>query len=124
MRNTRKMARSCGSGIRRLLALGLGLPIALACGLFAEIPVPRIRQKVIDSLGNTPDFTCSETIESTERLGRAATVTLPAIRVTAGVINGKELYALPANEDDRSRLRQVMAVFRSEEHTSELQSLR
>jgi hypothetical protein len=36
---------------------------------------------------------------------------LPAIRVTAGVINGKELYALPANEDDRSRLRQVMAVF-------------
>jgi len=111
MRNTRKMARGCGSGIRRLLALGLGLAIALACGLFAEIPVPRIRQKVIDSLGNTPDFTCSETIESTERLGRAATVTLPAIRVTAGVINGKELYVLPANEDDRSRLRQVMAVF-------------
>jgi hypothetical protein len=104
------MARGCGSGIRPL-ALGLGLAIALACGLFAEIPVPRIRQKVIDSLGNTPDFICSETIESTERLGRAATVTLPAIRVTAGVINGKELYALPANEDDRSRLRQVMAVF-------------
>ena len=104
------MTRACSSGIR-LLALGLGLAIALACGLFAQSPVGRIRQKVIDSLGNTPDFICSETIESTERLGRAATVTLPAIRVTAGVINGEERYALPANEDDRSRLRQVMAVF-------------
>jgi hypothetical protein len=104
------MARGCGSGIR-LLALGLGLAIALACGLFAQTPVGRVRQKVIDSLGNTPDFICSETIESTERLGRAATVTLPAIRVTAGVINGEERYALPANEDDRSRLRQVMALF-------------
>lgn len=107
----RKSARGCGSGIRRLLALGLGLAIALACGLFAESPERRIRQKVIDSLGNTPDFICSETIESTERLGRVAAVTLPAIRVTAGVINGKELYALPANEEDRLRLRQVMAVF-------------
>lgn len=104
------MAHGCGSGIRPL-ALGLGLATALACGLFAETPVRRIRQKVIDSLGNTPDFVCSETIESTERLGRAATVTLPAIRVTAGVINGEERYALPANEDDRLRLRQVMAVF-------------
>ncbi len=104
------MARGCGSGIR-LLALGLGLAIALACGLFAETSFLQIRQKVIDSLGHTPDFTCTETIEGTERLGSAATVTLPAIRVTAGVINGKELYALPANEDDRSRLGQVLAVF-------------
>jgi len=111
MRNTRKMARGCSSGIRRLLALGLGLAIALACGLFAETPVRRIRQKVIDSLGNTPDFICSEIIEGTERFGRAETVTLPAIRVTAGVINGQELYVLPANEDDQLRLRQVLAVF-------------
>jgi hypothetical protein len=104
------MARGCGSGTR-LLALVLGLGIALACGLFAQTPVPRIRQKVIDSLGNTPDFVCSESIEGTERVGRDAAVTLPAIRVTAGVINGEELYALPANEDDRSRLRRVMALF-------------
>jgi hypothetical protein len=104
------MARGCGSGIRPL-ALGLGLAIALVCCLFAETPLERIRQKAIDSLGNTPDFTCSETIEGTERVGGAAAVTLPAIRVTAGVINGKEVYGLPANEDDQLRLRQVMAVF-------------
>jgi hypothetical protein len=105
------MVRGCGSGIWRLLALGLGLAIALACGLFAETPVRRIRQKLIDGLGNTPDFVCTETIEGAERLGGAETVTLPAIRVTAGVINGKELYVLPADKDDQLRLRLVLAEF-------------
>jgi hypothetical protein len=65
---------------------------------------------MIDSLGNTPDFVCAISIERTERIGRAAPVTLPAVQVTGGVINAKELYAWPAGEDDRIRLREVLAV--------------
>jgi len=89
----------------------LALAIALGYGLFAQTPVRRIRTKVVDSLSNTPDFVCSESIERTERTGRAAPVTLPAVLLEAGVINAKELYAWPASEDDRLRLREVLAVF-------------
>jgi len=85
--------------------------IVLAGVLHAETPVRRIREKMIGSLNNTPDFVCSESIVQTEHLPGKAPVTLPPLHVEAGVINGNELYAWPASEDDRARLRKILAVF-------------
>jgi hypothetical protein len=85
--------------------------MGLGCGLYAQTPVKRIRQKVVDSLSNTPDFVCSESIERTERAPGKAPVNLPAVQVAAGVINAKEMYAWPAREEDQLRLRAILSLF-------------
>src|SRR5579862_8184930 len=89
----------------------LALLLAFAVAAFGQLPVRRIRAKMTDSLTNTPDFVCAVSFESSEHLGKSATVTLPPLSVNGGVINGKELYAWPANEEDQTRLRAVLAVF-------------
>jgi hypothetical protein len=84
---------------------------ALACGVFAQAPVHKIRQKMTTSLRNTPDFVCSESIETTERVGSNPPVKLMPLRVYGGVINGKELYVAPATDDEKIRLGLVLAVY-------------
>jgi hypothetical protein len=84
---------------------------ALACGVFAQAPVHKIRQKMTASLRNTPDFVCSELIETTERVGSNPPVKLMPLRVEGGVINGKELYVAPATDDEKIRLGQLLAVY-------------
>jgi hypothetical protein len=85
----------------------------LACGIgaFAQAPVRKIRQKMSDTLNSTPDFICSVSIERTERMGKEPLTGLPALQVNAGIINGKELYALPATEGDQALLRKVLALY-------------
>jgi hypothetical protein len=89
----------------------VALNVALACGLLAQTPVRRIRQKMIDSLTTTPDFVCTESIERAEHIGRVAAITMPALNVEAGVINAREMYAWPAGADDQSRLREILSIF-------------
>src|SRR5579871_6884338 len=80
-------------------------------GAFAIAPIARIRQRMLDSLGNTPDFVCSIAVEQTARMGPGDPINLPPATVEAGVINGKELYAWPAADEARNRLREVLGVF-------------
>jgi hypothetical protein len=64
-----------------------------------------------DNVNHTPDFVCSVSIERTEKMGAGAPATLPPVRADAGVINGKELFAWPASDEDKTRLKQVLAVY-------------
>ena len=98
-------------GFIALRWVSLALSLALACGLLAQTPVRRIRQKMIDNVTNTPDFVCTESIERTEHLGKVAAITMPPLSVEAGVINAREMYAWPAGADDQSRLRDILAIF-------------
>lgn len=84
---------------------------ACASGALAQLPVRKIRQKMADSLNSTPDFICSVSIERTERMGKEPLTGLPALRVNAGIINGKELYGLPASDGDQALLRKVLALY-------------
>ena len=95
----------------RCARLWMTLAFAFGGGLQGETPVRRIRQKVVDSLANTPDFACSVSFERGESGPNGAAVALPALEATAGVINGKEIYAWPADAGDQSRLRAVLAEF-------------
>jgi hypothetical protein len=54
---------------------------------------------------------CSVSIERTERMGKGAPTGLPALRVNAGIVNGKELYALPSTDADQALLKKVLAVY-------------
>lgn len=85
----------------------------LACvsGALAQMPVRKIRQKMADALNSTPDFICSVSIERTERMGKEPLTGLPALHVNAGIINGKELYGLPASDGDQALLRRVLALY-------------
>jgi hypothetical protein len=85
--------------------------LACASGALAQAPVRKIRQKMTDTLNGTGDFVCSVSIERTERMGKGALTGLPVLRVTAGIINGKELYALPSTDDDQALLKKVLAVY-------------
>lgn len=85
--------------------------LAAASGASAQAPVRRIRQKMTDSLSNTPDFVCAVTIERTERMGRGAPVKLLPLGAITGMVNGKEVFALPSSEEEKTRLREVLAVF-------------
>lgn len=76
------------------------------------MPVRKIRQKMADTLNSTPDFICSVSIERTERMGKEPLTGLPELHVNAGIINGKELYAMPASESDQAILRKVLALYR------------
>jgi hypothetical protein len=85
----------------------------LACGTeaLAQAPVRKIRQKMSDILNSTPDFICSVSIERTERMGKDPLTGLPALHVNAGIVNGKELYALPGTDGDQALLRKVLALY-------------
>jgi hypothetical protein len=85
----------------------------LACGsdAFAQAPVRKIRQKMTDTFNNTPDFMCSVNIERTARTGKEAPSTLQPLHVNAGIVNGKEMYALPSTDDDQAILRKVLSVY-------------
>ena len=64
-----------------------------------------------DNLNATPDFICSVSIERTERMGKGAPATLPALHVDAGIIDGKELYASPSADADQALLKTVLALY-------------
>ena len=83
----------------------------LLVGVWAQAPVGRIRQRMTDSLSNTPDFVCSMSIERTARTGATAPVRLLPVHFDTGVLNGRELCALPATEEEKIRLREVLAVY-------------
>jgi hypothetical protein len=85
----------------------------LACGsaALAQAPVRKIRQKMSDTLNSVGDFMCSVSIDRSERMGKEPTSGLPELRVSAGIVNGKELYVLPAAYDDQTLLKKVLAVF-------------
>ena len=61
---------------------------------------------MVDNLSKTPDFVCSVSIEETD-----AAATLATLSVEGGVVNRKELYAWPANEGEKARLKDVLAVY-------------
>ncbi len=91
----------------------LGFLIALACLLPSgaeaqENALKRTRQKMSDNIGVTQDFLCSLTVERSQKRGTAAPVALPPLKVDAGVINGKELFAHPANEADLAAVQDVL----------------
>lgn len=64
-----------------------------------------------DTLSGTPDFICSVSIERTERMSKEPLTGLPALHVNAGIINGKELYAMPSSDADQALLRKVLALY-------------
>lgn len=64
-----------------------------------------------DTFNSTGDFMCAVSIDRTERMGKDAITGLPALRVNAGIINGKELYALPATDADQALLKKVLADY-------------
>ena len=85
----------------------------LACGsgALAQSPVRKIRQKMSDTLNTTPDFICSVSIDRTERMGNGTPATLPPLHVNAGIINGKEIYALPSTDAEQDILRKVLSLY-------------
>ena len=85
--------------------------LAPAGGVWAQAPIRRIRQKMTDSLSNTPDFVCSVSMERRERRGSDTPIKLLPVHFDTGVLNGKELFALPATEEDKTHLREVLAIF-------------
>jgi hypothetical protein len=85
--------------------------LACASGALAQAPVRQIRQRMSDNLNATPDFICSVSIERTERMGKGAPATLPALHVDAGIIDGKELYASPSADADQALLKTVLALY-------------
>ncbi|MGA2591110.1 MAG: hypothetical protein ABSH32_14420 [Bryobacteraceae bacterium] len=64
-----------------------------------------------NSLGNTPDFVCSVSMERTARTGTSAAVRLLPVHFDTGVLNGRELCTLPATEEEKTRFREVLAVY-------------
>lgn len=78
---------------------------------WAQTPIGRIRQRMTSSLGNTPDFVCSISIERTARTGTSAPERLLPVRFDTGVLNGRELCTLPATEEEKTRFREVLAVY-------------
>jgi hypothetical protein len=86
----------------------------LACGsaALAQAPVRKIRQKMSDNLNSVGDFMCSVSIDRSERMGKDAPTGMPELRVSAGIINGKEVYVLPAADGDQTLLKKVLAVYR------------
>lgn len=90
---------------------GACLCFCMAAHLLAQAPVRKIRQKMTDTLNSTPDFVCAVSIDRTEKIGKGAPAALPPLHVNAGIINGKELYALPPSEDGQNLLRQILAVY-------------
>src|SRR5580700_8372322 len=93
------------------LCCSLAAYLACVTGALAQLPVRKIRQKMADSLNSTPDFICSVSIERTERMGKEHLTGLPALHLDAGIINGKELYALPSTDGDQALLRKVLALY-------------
>src|SRR5580704_13717733 len=93
------------------LCCSLAAYLACVTGALAQLPVRKIRQKMADSLNSTPDFICSVSIERTERMGKEPLTGLPALHLDAGIINGKELYALPSTDGDQALLRKVLALY-------------
>jgi hypothetical protein len=91
----------------------LWLFVALACLLppgaeAQDNALKRTRQKMSDSIGVTQDFLCSLTIERSQKRGTAAPVAMPVLKVDGGVINGKELFARPANEADVAAVQELL----------------
>ena len=64
-----------------------------------------------DALKATPDFVCAESIERTDRTASGQSSILPPLRVEAGVIAGKELYARPVSDAGTVRLRPILSLF-------------
>jgi hypothetical protein len=93
------------------LCCSIAAYLACVTGALAQLPVRKIRQKMADSLNSTPDFICSVSIERTERMGKEPLTGLPALHLDAGIINGKELYALPSTDGDQALLRKVLALY-------------
>jgi len=104
--------RGSVAGSSGILA-GMRFALGLAIGglLFAQTPVRRIRQNVVESLNRTPSFLCHESVERSQRTAGADWVKLPVFELEAGVINGEEMYAPPQAYDDRARLRELLALF-------------
>ena len=100
-----------GTGSRVRLCVVLTAELMLASGAWAQAPIRRIRQKMTDSLGMTPDFACMETLEQSLKVGSTASVKLAPFQVQTGVINGKEVHAWPADEAERKRLREILALY-------------
>jgi len=84
---------------------------ALASAARAQAPARKIRQKMSDTLNNTPDFMCSASIERTERVGDGEPAVLPALHIDAGIANGIEIYAVPATDGEKDILRKVLSLY-------------
>ena len=81
-----------------------GAVAALAASEADKIRFARIRSHMSDNLERLPNFTCTETIERSERAAKSRRFQLlDTLRLEVAMVNGKELFAWPGSGkfDDR-----------------------
>ena len=82
-------------------------------GLTQDTSHRRFHDNMANSLSRTQNFTCTESIERTVRMGSGQPSALAPLRVDAGVIDGTEVYATPSVERDVATLKEVVGQFTS-----------